>query len=101
MAFEKYVKTFDTSSLIYNKLKVNDSKALSWLVDNRFACISIGNEMDKIDENKNTKETTILMNSKLIKQLVSGGDEIEAIQNYKDEIEFKIGFIVLSIRTIH
>ena len=32
------------------------------------------------------------MNSKLIKQLVSGGDEIEARQNYKDEIQFKVGF---------
>ena len=32
------------------------------------------------------------MNPKLIKQLVSGGDEIEARQNYKDEIE--IGFTV-------
>ena len=32
------------------------------------------------------------MNSELIKQLVSGGDAIEARQNYKDEISFRIGF---------
>ena len=55
----------------------------------------IGNETDKIDFNIGMmKEIIILMNSKLIKQLVSGGDEIEARQNYKDEIEFKIGFTV-------
>ncbi len=59
--------------------------------------ILIGNEIDIIDGEKNTKETTILMNSKLIKQLVSGGDEIEARHNYKDEIEFKIGFTVFII----
>ena len=93
-AFDKYVKSFDTSSLIYNKFKVNDAKALSWLVDKRFARILIGNEIDTFDdddENKRKKEP-ILMNSKLIKQLVSGGDEIEARQNYKDEIQFKVGF---------
>ena len=95
-AFDKYVKSFDTSSLIYNKFKVNDAKALSWLVDKRFARILIGNEIDTFDdddENKRKKEP-ILMNSKLIKQLVSGGDEIEARQNYKDEIQFKVGFTV-------
>lgn len=93
-AFDKYVKSFDTSTLIYNKFKVNDAKALSWLVDKRFARILIGNEIDTFDdddENKRKKEP-ILMNSKLIKQLVSGGDEIEARQNYKDEIQFKVGF---------
>lgn len=93
-AFDKYVMSFDTSSLIYNKFKVNDAKALSWLVDKRFARVLIGNEIDKIDDNKNMKENPILMNSKLLKQLVSGGDEIEARQNYKDEIKFKIGFTV-------
>ena len=85
-AFDKYVKSFDTSSLIYNKFKVNDAKALSWLVDKRFARILIGNEIDTFDdddENKRKKEP-ILMNSKLIKQLVSGGDEIEARQNYTE-----------------
>ncbi len=46
--------------------------------------------MMKIRERKNQ----YLMNSKLIKQLVSGGDEIEARQNYKDEIQFKVGFTV-------
>ena len=43
---------------------------------------------------KKMKEKFILMNSKLLKQLVSGGDEVEARQNYKDEIEFKIGFTI-------
>ena len=93
-AFDKYVKSFDTSTLIYNKFKVNDAKALSWLVDKRFERILIGNEIDTFDdddENKKNREP-ILMNSKLIKQLVSGGDEIEARQNYKDEIQFKVGF---------
>jgi hypothetical protein len=93
-AFYKYVQTFDTSSLNYNKFKINDAKALSWLVDKRFARILIGNEIEKLDEDssKKMKDTSILMNSKLLKQLVSGGDEISARQNYKDEIEFKIGF---------
>jgi hypothetical protein len=94
-AFDKYVKSFDTSSLIYNKYKVNDAKALSWLVERRFARVLIGNEIDKMDDdNKKMKETSILMNSKLLKQLVSGGDEVEARQNYKDEIQFKIGFTI-------
>jgi hypothetical protein len=93
-AFYKYVQIFDTSSLNYNKFKVNDAKALSWLVEKRFARILIGNEIEKLDEDcsKKMKDTSILINSKLIKQLVSGGDEISARQNYKDEIEFKIGF---------
>ncbi len=50
--------------------------------------------------NKNTKETTILMNSKLIKLHVSSGNEIKARHNYKDEIEFKIGCILLLIRMV-
>lgn len=93
-AFDKYVMSFDTSSLIYNKFKVNDAKALSWLVDKRFARMLVGNEIDKIDEDVKVKDNIILMNSKLIKQLVSGGDAIEARQNYKDEISFRIGFTI-------
>ena len=59
---------------------MNDAKALSWLVEKRFSRILIGNEIEKLDEDssKKMKDTTILMNSKLIKQLVSGGDEISA-----------------------
>ena len=91
-AFDKYVRSFDTSSLIYNKFKVNDAKALSWLVDKRFARLLVGNEIDKIDDDKKIKDNSISMNSKLLKQLVSGGDDIEARQNYKDEITFRIGF---------
>ena len=95
-AFDKYVKSFDTSSLIYNKYKVNDAKSLSWLMEKRFARLLIGNEIDKMDDDNKIKmkETIILMNSKLLKQLVSGGDEVETRQNYKDEIQFKIGFTI-------
>jgi hypothetical protein len=31
--FDKYVRSFDASSLICNNFKVNDAKSLSWLVD--------------------------------------------------------------------
>ena len=90
-AFDKYVKSFDTSSLIYNKYKVNDAKALSWLVERRFARVLIGNEIDKMDDdNKKMKETSILMNSKLLKQLVSGGDEVEARQIIKMKYNLKL-----------
>ena len=62
--FDKYVRSFDTSSLICNKFKVNDSKSLSWLVDKRFARILIGNEIDKIDEDSN-KSSTVTCGTRL------------------------------------
>ena len=40
------------------------------------------------------KEIIIMMNSKLIKGLVSGGDDVEVRQNCKDEIQFKVGFTI-------
>ena len=93
-AFDKYVMSFDTSSLIYNKYKVNDAKSLSWLIEKRFSRMLVGNEIDKIDEDIKIKDNLILMNSKLIKLFVSGGDNVEARQNYKDEITFRIGFTI-------
>jgi hypothetical protein len=54
--FDKYVKPFDTSSLIYNKFKVNNAKALLWLVDKRFARILIGNEIDSIDDDDENRK---------------------------------------------
>jgi hypothetical protein len=89
-AFGRFVQSFDTSVLVYNKFKVADAKSLSWVVPKRYSRLALGNEVDAIDG-----KDDILLNSKLVKQLVSGGDEIEARQNYKDEMTFKIGFTVM------
>jgi hypothetical protein len=88
--FGKFVNTFDTSNLEYHSHKPTDAKSFSWLVDKKDARLNIGNEIVKLDEEieKKKKEEPIY-NSKIMKQLVSGGDIIEARKNFKDEITFR------------
>lgn len=93
-SFGDYISNFDTSCLLYNRNRPHEAKNLSWLDNKRFARILIGNEVDKIDEDKNKNKDPPILNGKLIKQLASGGDKMEIRQNYKNEFEFKIGFTI-------
>jgi len=92
--FGDYISNFDTSCLLYNKNRPHEAKNLSWLDNKKFARMLIGNEVDKIDEDKQKNKDPPILNGKLLKQLASGGDKMEIRQNYKNEYEFKIGFTI-------
>ena len=87
--FGSYVKTTNSSNFNFKTNITDSQKALSWLIDYRFARIALTSEMD-ISEN-------IKLNGNMIKKFTSGGDYLSARRNFQDEIEFRIqsGLIIM------
>lgn len=82
--FKKYIVTTNSENFCYKDKTSGDSaKANSWMVNTEFARIVVTNEITMDSEGK------IKINGNCIKKLSSGGDYIEARQNFKDEIQFK------------
>ena len=83
-SFENYVGTTNSENFLFKAGQSDSAKSLSWLVPFEFKRLCITNECSKDTEGK------IRINGNILKKLTSGGDRIEARQNYKDEINFKI-----------
>ena len=77
-AFEDYIGYFNSSALSYNPLSTTDmAKQMSWVIDIANKRVSIANEC------RSNKP----LDSKIYKELVSGGDKIKARKNHKDEVD--------------
>ena len=83
-SFENYVGTTNSENFLFKAGQSDSAKSLSWLIPFEFKRLCITNECSKDTEGK------IHINGNILKKLTSGGDRIEARQNYKDEINFKI-----------
>ena len=80
--FGSYVKSTNSSNFNF-KLNISDSqKALSWLIDYRYARIALTSEMTVMDNLK--------LDGNMIKKFTSGGDYLSARKNHQDEMEFRI-----------
>ena len=59
-------------------------KSYSWMIDYEFRRLAFTNEITM------SADGSVKVNGNMIKKFGSGGDDIEARQNYKDEISFKL-----------
>jgi hypothetical protein len=83
-AFEGYIGQFNADAFLY-KTNVGDAaKDKSWMLDHEFKRLIFSNECT-IDQSKGLK-----LNGGLIKNFSSGGDNLVARKNYKDEISFRV-----------
>jgi len=86
--FNPYVVSFNSSNLISKKTLGEISKELAWMVDFEFSRLIFGSEIDqKLDK---TGRNDIKFNGRLIKSIMSGGDELECRLNHKDARKFQI-----------
>ena len=79
-AFEDYVTTFELGNMLYCRRSaglenVDCSKKLYWLMDLEFVRLAVSQE---IPESK----SGLIVNSKILKKVTGGGDEIVARRNY-------------------
>jgi hypothetical protein len=79
-AFEGYVTTFELGNMLYCRRSagmenVDCSKKLYWLLDLEFVRVAVSQE---IPESK----SGLVVNSKILKKVTGGGDEIVARRNY-------------------
>lgn len=79
-AFEQYVTTFELGNMLYCRRSaglenVDCSKKLYWLLDLEFVRLAVSQE---IPESK----SGLIVNSKILKKVTGGGDEIVARRNY-------------------
>jgi hypothetical protein len=79
-AFEQYVTTFELGNMLYCRRSagmenVDCSKKLYWLMDLEFVRLAVSQE---IPESK----SGLIVNSKILKKVTGGGDEIVARRNY-------------------
>lgn len=88
-SFEKYVLTTNSGNFKFKSNVSDEQKSLSWLIDYQFNRIALTSEIDICDDVK--------LNGNMIKKFTSGGDDIMARKNFKDEYEFKIqaGLIIM------
>jgi hypothetical protein len=88
-SFEKYVLTTNSGNFKFKSNVGDEQKSLSWLIDYQFNRIALTSEIDICDDMK--------LNGNMIKKFTSGGDDIMARKNFKDEYEFKIqaGLIIM------
>jgi hypothetical protein len=88
-AFGDYVAPFELNYLLYQRGGKDDgsseiSRKLYWTLDYEFTRIAISQETPSPEENKK-------VNSKMLKKLASGGDELIARRNYdRVDTTFKI-----------
>lgn len=79
-AFGEYVSTFELGNLLYNRKSagmenVECSKKLYWLLDLEFVRLAISQEVPDI-------KSGLCINSKIMKKITGGGDEIVARRNF-------------------
>ena len=88
-SFEKYILTTNSGNFKFKSNVGDEQKSLSWLIDYQFNRIALTSEIDICDDMK--------LNGNMIKKFTSGGDDIMARKNFKDEYEFKIqaGLIIM------
>jgi hypothetical protein len=89
-SFEKYVLTTNSGNFKFKSNVTDEQKALSWLIDYQFTRVALTSEIDIADDMK--------LNGNMIKKFTSGGDDLMARKNFKDEYEFKMqsGLIIMS-----
>jgi hypothetical protein len=86
--FSPYVNSFNSSNLISKKTLGEISKELAWMVDFEFTRLIFGSEIDQqLDKYGNN---IIKFNGRLIKSIMSGGDDLECRTNNKDARKFPI-----------
>lgn len=81
-SFGDYVKTTNSGNFILKKTQGDQAKALSWLVDYEFKRLAITQEIS-LGHNE-------YVDGNAIKKFCSGGDYLEARQNYKNEKELRV-----------
>jgi hypothetical protein len=88
-SFEKYILTTNSGNFKFKSNVGDEQKSLSWLIDYQFTRVALTSEIDICDDMK--------LNGNMIKKFTSGGDDIMARKNFKDEYEFKIqaGLIIM------
>ena len=79
-AFGDYVSTFELGNLTYNRKtagmeNLECSKKLYWLLDLEFVRLAISQEVP-------SKSSGLVVNSKMLKKITGGGDEIVARRNF-------------------
>lgn len=79
-AFGEYVSTFELGNLLYNRKSagmenLECSKKLYWLLDFEFVRLAISQEVPDI-------KSGLYINSKIMKKITGGGDEIVARRNF-------------------
>lgn len=82
-AFGEYITSLPSQILMCQRMRSNDTKELSWMIDLQYPRLAILQEMDKKDENMKINGTTI-------KSVCSGGDFQKSRRNYGEIMEFII-----------
>ena len=88
-AFQGYVSTFELGNLIYSRKSagmenLDCSKKLYWLIDLEFVRLAVSQEVPE-------SNTGLYVNSKIMKKITGGGDEIVARRNYdRRDTHFRI-----------
>jgi hypothetical protein len=86
-AFEEYITSFNLENMVCKRESNKSSdiaKENAWLLDLEFARIALAQETDE-NENDNIK-TSLKISNKVMKSIMSGGDEIKARALYHDPI---------------
>lgn len=87
--FENYVSTFELGNMLYCRKtagteNVDCSKKLYWLMDLEFVRLAVSQEVPDCNSG-------LQVNSKILKKITGGGDEIVARRNYdRQDTHFKI-----------
>jgi len=83
VAFDKYIKVTNTENFIHKPNMSQDiAKSQSWMLGMEFVRLAYSNEVVMDSQNK------VKINGNICKRMASGGDQIEARRNHRDEISF-------------
>ncbi len=84
-ALGDYIGEFESNHLLCENFVSTDSKQNGWLIPYQFKRIMYSNELQKDSSGKKIK-----LNSKIIKSINSGGDQIEARALYGNETQISL-----------
>lgn len=82
-AFENYVTSIPAQLLLVQRMRGNDVKEMSWLLDLQYPRLAVIQELDKKDEN-------MKINGTIVKSIASGGDPQKSRRNHGEITEFII-----------
>ena len=82
-SFENYVTSLPAQLLLVQRMRSNDVKEMSWLLDLQYPRLAVIQELDKKDENSK-------INGTIIKSIASGGDPQKSRRNHGEITEFLI-----------